>query len=129
MLLLYGSLRARFYSRFSTFEAARLLEDFGADSRIFDTSGLPLPDDAPEGHPKVAELRELSARSEAQVSCSPERHGAMTGVLKAQLSLCPSPQRLKMRKSHNADKNRGHHTACPFRGSRFPRGAFEAGRL
>ena len=84
VLLLYGSLRARSYSRFLTFEAARLLDAFGADSR-----GLPLPDDAPEGHLKVEELRELSAWSEAQVWCSPERHGVMTGVLKAQLDWIP----------------------------------------
>ncbi|HXN89651.1 MAG TPA: arsenical resistance protein ArsH [Methylocella sp.] len=89
VLLLYGSLRARSYSRFLTLEAARLLEAFGADTRIFDPSGLPLPDDAPEGHLKVEELRRLSAWSEAQVWCSPERHGAMTGVLKAQLDWIP----------------------------------------
>jgi len=89
VLLLYGSLWARSYSRFLTFEAARLLDAFGADSRIFDPSGLPLPDDAPEGHLKVEELRELSAWSEAQVWCSPERHGVMTGVLKAQLDWIP----------------------------------------
>jgi arsenical resistance protein ArsH len=64
VLLLYGSLRARSYSRFLTFEAARLLEAFGADTRIFDPGGLPLPDDAPEGHLKVEELRGLSAWSE-----------------------------------------------------------------
>jgi arsenical resistance protein ArsH len=89
VLLLYGSLRARSYSRFLTLEAARLLEAFGADTRIFDPSGLPLPDDAPEGHLKVEELRGLSAWSEAQVWCSPERHGAMTGVLKAQIDWIP----------------------------------------
>ncbi|MGB6324580.1 MAG: arsenical resistance protein ArsH, partial [Methylocella sp.] len=89
VLLLYGSLRVRSYSRFLTFEAARLLEAFGADTRIFDPSGLPLPDDAPEGHPKVEELRGLSAWSEAQVWCSPERHGAMTGIIKAQLDWIP----------------------------------------
>ncbi|MGB6177489.1 MAG: arsenical resistance protein ArsH [Methylocella sp.] len=87
--LLYGSLRGRSYSRFLTFEAARLLEAFGADTRIFDPSGLPLPDDAPEGHPKVEELRRLSAWSEAQVWCSPERHGAMTGIIKAQIDWIP----------------------------------------
>jgi arsenic resistance protein ArsH len=89
VLLLYGSLRARSYSRFLTFEAARLLDASGADSRIFDPSGLPLPDDAPEGHLKVEELRGLSAWSEAQVWCSPERHGAMTGIMKAQLDWIP----------------------------------------
>jgi arsenical resistance protein ArsH len=90
VLLLYGSLRARSCSRFLTLEAARLLEAFGADTRIFDPSGLPLPDDAPEDHPKVKELRGLAAGSEAQVWCSPERHGAMTGVLKAQLDVRPT---------------------------------------
>jgi arsenic resistance protein ArsH len=88
VLLLYGSLRVRSYSRFLTLEAARLLEAFGADTRIFDPSGLPLPDDAPEG-PKVKELRELAAWSEAQVWCSPERHGAMAGIIKAQLDWIP----------------------------------------
>jgi arsenic resistance protein ArsH len=89
ILLLYGSLRQRSYSRFLTFEAARLLESFGAETRIYDPSGLPLPDAAPETHPKVEELRELSAWSEGQVWCSPERHGAMTGVLKTQIDWIP----------------------------------------
>jgi arsenic resistance protein ArsH len=89
ILLLYGSLRPRSYSRFLTFEAALLLEAFGAQTRIFDPSGLPLPDDAPETHPKVAELRALSAWSEGQVWCSPERHGAMTAILKAQIDWIP----------------------------------------
>jgi arsenical resistance protein ArsH len=89
VLLLYGSLRARSYSRFLTFEAARLLEAFGADTRIFDPSDLPLPDDAPQGHLKVEELRGLAAWSEAHVWCSPERHGAMTGIIKAQLDWIP----------------------------------------
>jgi arsenical resistance protein ArsH len=65
--MLYGSLRQRSYSRFLTLEAARLLEAFGAEVKIFNPSGLPLPDDAPETHPKVQELRELSAWSEGQV--------------------------------------------------------------
>jgi arsenic resistance protein ArsH len=89
VLLLYGSLRQRSYSRFLTLEAARLLEAFGAETRIFDPSGLPLPDDTPENHPKVEELRRLSAWSEAQVWCSPERHGAMTGIIKAQIDWIP----------------------------------------
>lgn len=89
VLLLYGSLRQRSYSRFLTLEAARLLEAFGAETRIFDPSGLPLPDDAPEDHAKVAELRSLSAWSEAQVWCSPERHGAMTAIMKAQIDWIP----------------------------------------
>jgi arsenic resistance protein ArsH len=89
ILLLYGSLRQRSYSRFLTFEAARLLEALGAQTHIYDPSGLPLPDDAPETHPKVKELRELSAWSEGQVWCSPERHGAMTGILKTQIDWIP----------------------------------------
>lgn len=88
-LLLYGSLRERSFSRFTTLEAARLLEAFGAETRIFNPTGLPLPDDAPADHPKVRELRELSAWSEGQVWCSPERHGAMTGIMKAQIDWIP----------------------------------------
>jgi arsenical resistance protein ArsH len=89
ILLLYGSVRTRSFSRFLTLEAARLLEAFGAETRIFDPSGLPLPDDAPADHPKVEELRELSTWSEGQVWCSPERHGAMTGIMKAQIDWIP----------------------------------------
>ena len=89
ILLLYGSLRERSFSRFQAQEAARLLAAFGVETRIFNPSGLPLPDDAPADHPKVAELRELSAWSEGQVWCSPERHGAMTGIMKAQIDWIP----------------------------------------
>lgn len=89
ILLLYGSLRERSYSRFTTMEAARLLEAFGAEARIFNPAGLPLPDSAPVDHPKVKELRELSAWSEGQVWCSPERHGAMTGIMKTQIDWIP----------------------------------------
>jgi arsenic resistance protein ArsH len=89
ILLLYGSVRPRSYSRFLTFEAARLLEAMGAETRVFNPSGLPLPDDAPDDHPKVAELRSLVAWSEGQVWCSPERHGAMSAILKAQIDWIP----------------------------------------
>jgi arsenic resistance protein ArsH len=89
ILLLYGSLRERSYSRFATMEAARLLEAFGAETQIFNPSGLPLPDDAPAEHAKVQELRDLSAWSEGHVWCSPERHGAMTGIMKAQVDWIP----------------------------------------
>jgi len=89
ILLLYGSLRERSYSRFLTLEAARLLEAFGAETRIFDPTGLPLPDSVPQDHPKVQELRDLSIWSEGQVWCSPERHGAMTSILKAQIDWIP----------------------------------------
>jgi arsenical resistance protein ArsH len=89
ILLLYGSLRARSYSRFLAFEAARLLETFGAETRIFDPAGLPLPDGGPDSHPKVQELRQLAAWSEGQVWCSPERHGAMSGVMKSMIDWIP----------------------------------------
>ena len=89
ILLLYGSLRERSYSRFLTFEAERLLNHFGAETRIFDPSGLPLPDGAGVNHPKVRELRELSLWSEGQVWTSPERHGAMSAVMKAQIDWIP----------------------------------------
>ncbi len=89
ILLLYGSLRQRSFSRFAAMEAARLLEMFGAETRIFHADGLPLPDDAEADHPKVAELRDLVTWSEGMLWCSPERHGAMTAVLKAQIDWIP----------------------------------------
>ncbi|WAJ40101.1 arsenical resistance protein ArsH [Pseudomonas sp. GOM7] len=89
ILLLYGSTREKSFSRLLTEEAARLLQHFGAETRIFDPRGLPLPDDAPESHPKVQELRELMQWSEGQVWCSPERHGSMTAVFKAQIDWVP----------------------------------------
>jgi arsenical resistance protein ArsH len=89
ILLLYGSLRERSYSRFLAEEAARLLRRMGAEPRIFDPRGLPLPDSVPADHPKVAELRALSAWSEAQVWVSPERHGTLTGILKCQIDWLP----------------------------------------
>ncbi len=88
-LLLYGSLRQRSYSRLLTFEAARLLRAMGGEVRIFDPTGLPLPDGAPDTHPKVQELRDAAAWAEGMVWTSPERHGAMTGILKAQIDWIP----------------------------------------
>ena len=89
ILLLYGSTRERSFSRLLVEEAARLLEHFGAQTRIFDPSGLPLPDDAPVEHCKVQELRDLMLWSDGQVWCSPERHGAMSAVFKAQIDWVP----------------------------------------
>lgn len=90
ILLLYGSLRQRSFSRFAVEEAARLLQLFGAETRIFDPSDLPLPDQiAGDDHPAVHELRELSLWSEGQVWCSPERHGTITGIMKAQIDHLP----------------------------------------
>jgi arsenic resistance protein ArsH len=89
ILLLYGSVRKRSYSRLATEEAARILRRLGAETRIFNPSGLPLPDDAEADHPKVLELRNLVVWSEGMVWCSPERHGAMTGIMKAQIDWVP----------------------------------------
>ncbi|MEP2829207.1 arsenical resistance protein ArsH [Parvibaculum sp.] len=89
ILLLYGSVRERSYSRFATEEAARILRRLGAETRTFNPSGLPLPDDADEDHPKVVELRDLVTWSEGMVWCSPERHGAMTGIMKAMIDWIP----------------------------------------
>jgi arsenical resistance protein ArsH len=89
VLLLYGSLRKRSYSRLLTEEAARLLNALGAETRIFDPRDLPLPDSVPAEHPKVQELRSLSLWSEAHVWCSPERHGAISGIMKAQIDWIP----------------------------------------
>jgi len=89
ILLLYGSLRAVSYSRLCAEEGARILNALGCETRFFDPSGLPLPDDADETHPKVAELRELALWSEGMVWSSPERHGAMTGIMKTQIDWLP----------------------------------------
>jgi arsenical resistance protein ArsH len=89
ILLLYGSVRKRSYSRLLAEEAARLLNAMGAETRFFNPSGLPLPDDAPETHPKVQELRELAQWAEGMVWSSPERHGAMSGIMKAQIDWIP----------------------------------------
>lgn len=89
ILLLYGSLREKSYSRLLTLEAERLLQHFGAETRVFDPHGLPMVDSCTPDHPKVSELRALSAWSEGQVWCSPERHGAMTGVFKSQIDWLP----------------------------------------
>lgn len=89
ILLLYGSLRERSYSRLLTFEAKRLLDAMGAETQIYNPEGLPLPDGHPESHPKVQELRTLTAWSEGMVWTSPERHGAMTGIMKAQIDWIP----------------------------------------
>lgn len=89
ILLLYGSLRDRSFSRLMTEEAARVLTRSGAEAKTFNPSGLPLPDDAEADHPKVQELRDLVSWSEGMVWCSPERHGSMTAVMKAQIDWIP----------------------------------------
>ena len=89
ILMLYGSLRERSYSKLLTLEAARLLEAMGAEVKVFHPLDLPQPDAAPDTHPKVKELRDLAAWSEGMVWCSPERHGAMTGIMKSQIDWIP----------------------------------------
>jgi arsenic resistance protein ArsH len=92
ILMLYGSLRERSFSRFLTYEAARILEHFGAEVKIFDPMELPMVGSVSEDHPKVRELRELCLWSEGQVWCSPERHGAITAVMKNQIDWIPLEQ-------------------------------------
>ena len=92
IVLLYGSVRERSYSRLLSEEAARLLQAMGCETRTFDPRGLPLPDDAPDTHPKVQELRQLAQWAEGMVWTSPERHGAMTGVMKSQIDWIPLTQ-------------------------------------
>ncbi|MBA5640331.1 arsenical resistance protein ArsH [Duganella sp. LX20W] len=89
ILMLYGSLRERSFSRFLTEEAARILEHLGAEVKIFNPMELPMAGSAPEDHPKVVALRELCLWSEGQVWCSPERHGAVTAVMKNQIDWIP----------------------------------------
>ncbi|MHA3104720.1 arsenical resistance protein ArsH [Acinetobacter sp. ANC 3791] len=89
ILLLYGSNRERSYSRLAALEAGRILEYFGAEVKIFHPKGLPLPEDADMNHPKVKELHELLAWAEGMVWSSPERHGSMSSILKAQIDWIP----------------------------------------
>ena len=89
ILLMYGSLRDRSFSRFMAEEAARVLRRLGCETRIFDPRGLPQVDDAEADHPKVAELREAVMWSEGMVWSSPERHGAMTSIMKQQVDWIP----------------------------------------
>ncbi|MCE2029993.1 arsenical resistance protein ArsH [Sessilibacter corallicola] len=89
ILLLYGSLRDRSFSRLAVAESAKILEELDAEVKIYHPNGLPLPDDVDDSHPKVQELRELVTWSEGMVWCSPERHGSMTSVMKAQIDWIP----------------------------------------
>ncbi|MDQ1081477.1 arsenical resistance protein ArsH [Pseudoroseomonas cervicalis] len=93
ILLLYGSLRERSYSRLLTLEAERILRRLGAETQVFDPRDLPAADSVPADHAKVAELRALSLWSEGQVWCSPERHGAITGIMKNQIDWLPLESR------------------------------------
>jgi len=87
--ILYGSVREWSYSRLFAEEAARVLRHFGAEAVLFDPRDLPLPDSVEGDHPRVTALREMALWSEGMVWVSPERHGAMTGILKAQVDWLP----------------------------------------
>ncbi|GJN76092.1 arsenic resistance protein ArsH [Purpureocillium lilacinum] len=89
ILVLYGSLRSRSYSRLLAFEAARILFRLGCDVRVYDPAGLPQKDDVQHGHPKVQELRDLSKWSDGHVWISPEQHGNLTGIFKQQIDWIP----------------------------------------
>ncbi|MBE0442491.1 MAG: arsenical resistance protein ArsH [Psychrobacter sp.] len=89
ILVLYGSLRQRSFSRLASEEASRLLRWYGCEVRTFDPTGLPLPDATDADHPKVKELRELAQWSEGMLWVSPERHGSMTSIMKAQIDWIP----------------------------------------
>ncbi len=89
ILLLYGSLRERSYSKLLVLEAERLLRAMGCETRVYDPAGLPLPDSVSSDHRKVAELRALALWSEGMVWCSPERHGTLSGIMKAQIDWIP----------------------------------------
>lgn len=89
ILILYGSLRPQAFSRKLALEAERLLQHFGAETRVFDPHDLPMLDSTANDHPKVRELRALSLWSEGQVWVSPERHGSITGVFKNQIDWLP----------------------------------------
>ncbi|KAI9304577.1 NADPH-dependent FMN reductase [Cunninghamella echinulata] len=107
ILVLYGSLRQKSYSRLLAYEFGRLLEKMGADVRIYNPQGLPLKDDISDKHPKVLELRELSQWSEGQVWVSPEQHGNITGVFKTQIDWIPLSLDLKGRTLAIAQVNGG----------------------
>ena len=89
VLILYGSLRERSYSKFAAHEFARILDVLGAQVRIYDPAGLPMKDEVSDKHEKVQELRFLSVWSEAQVWVCPEQHGTITGVFKNQIDWTP----------------------------------------
>jgi len=89
VLVLYGSMRKRSYSRLVAFEASRILHRLGCDVRIYNPDGLPMKDDVQHLHPKVQELRELSKWSDGHVWISPEQHGNVTAVFKNQIDWIP----------------------------------------
>ena len=92
ILILYGSLRPRSFSRLAGEEAGRILSRLGAEVRFFNPSGMPLPDEPSADLAKVEKLRGLAQWREGMVRSSPERHGAMIGIMKAQIDWIPLSQ-------------------------------------
>jgi arsenical resistance protein ArsH len=91
ILILYGSLRERSYSRLLAEEAGRILEGYGCEVRFFHAHDLPVKSPQHESHPEVLRLREWCEWSEGQVWSCPEMHGSMTGVFKNQIDWIPLP--------------------------------------
>ncbi|QDK42375.1 arsenical resistance protein ArsH [Bacteriovorax stolpii] len=90
ILILYGSLREKSYSKMLAEEAGRILTRMGAEVKLFSPDGLPVFDNGRSvDHPKVQELRKLSLLSEGQVWSSPELHGNLSGVMKNQIDWIP----------------------------------------
>lgn len=89
VLILYGSLRERSFSRALAEEAARILDHFGADVRLFHAHELPVFDHVSDRHPEVQRLRAWSAWSEAHVWIAPELHGATAAAFKNQIDWIP----------------------------------------
>lgn len=89
ILILYGSLRPQSYSRKLALEAQRILEQLGAETRLFDPHELPMLDSVGKDHPKVQQLRQSALWADGHVWISPERHGAVTGVFKNQIDWLP----------------------------------------
>jgi len=89
VLVLYGSLRERSFSRLLAEEGARALTAMGCEVRFFHPHDLPMKGPGLDDHPAVQRLRALSEWSEAQVWSSPELHGAVSGVFKNQIDWLP----------------------------------------
>jgi arsenic resistance protein ArsH len=104
VLVLYGSLRRRSYSKLVAFEASRILFRLGCDVRVFNPEGLPVKNDVDHTHPKVQELRALSTWSDGHVWISPEQHG---NLVRLSLSSQPIIIRLYMLTYESNIKDRG----------------------
>ncbi|KAL4965967.1 flavoprotein-like protein [Aspergillus stella-maris] len=106
VLVLYGSLRRRSYSKLVAFEASRILFRLGCDVRVFNPEGLPVKNDVDHMHPKVQELRALSAWSDGHVWISPEQHGNLVRLSRRPFPL-PTIKRLYMLTFDQTFKDRG----------------------